>query len=110
MALTALGADVAGEWKATAAGPDGQPMTRTFKFQTDGAKLTGETESSVVGKSTIDDGRIDGDTLHFTIHIKFQGNEMHSKYRGKVMGKDKIVFKIEGLQGGEDFEWIAKRI
>ena len=109
LTLTVFGADVSGNWNATADGPDGKPMTRTFKFKVEGNKLTGETVSSIVGKSTIDDGQVDGDNLSFTIHIEFRGNEMTSRYKGKVVSKDKIIFTIEGLQGGEDFHWVAIR-
>jgi hypothetical protein len=42
LAVAALGADVTGNWKATAEGPNGQ-MERTFVFKQDGAKVTGET-------------------------------------------------------------------
>ena len=111
MALSTFAADinVTGDWTATAEGPNG-PMTRTFKFKVDGTKLTGESVSSIVGKSAIDNGHIEGDTLTFTMHIEFNGNEMTSKYKGQIINKDKIIFKIEGLQGGEDFEWVAKRV
>ena len=111
MALSTFAADinVTGDWTATAEGPNG-PMTRTFKFKVDGTKLTGESVSSIVGKSAIDNGHIEGNTLTFTMHIEFNGNEMTSKYKGQIINKDKIIFKIEGLQGGEDFEWVAKRV
>ena len=111
MALSSFAADinVTGDWTATAEGPNG-PMTRTFKFKVDGTKLTGESVSSIVGKSAIDNGHIEGNTLTFTMHIEFNGNEMTSKYKGQIINKDKIIFKIEGLQGGEDFEWVAKRV
>ena len=109
LTAAAFASDVAGDWKSTAEGPNG-PMTRTFKFQVEGTKLTGETVSSIVGKSVLQEGHVEGDTVTFTIHIEFQGNEMTSKYKGKVVSKDKIIFKIEGLQGGEDFEWIAHRV
>lgn len=109
MGLSSFAADVTGNWTATAEGPNG-PMTRTFKFKVDGTKLTGESVSSIVGKSTLENGHVEGDTVTFTMHIEFNGNEMTSKYKGQVIDKDKIIFKIEGLQGGEDFEWIAKRV
>ena len=111
MALSTFAADinVTGDWTATAEGPNG-PMTRTFKFKVDGTKLTGESVSSIVGKSAIDNGHIEGNTLTFTMHIEFNGNEMTSKYKGQIINKDKIIFKIEGLQGGEVFEWVAKRV
>ena len=109
LALAAFASDVAGNWTSTAEGPNGS-MTRTFKIEVDGAKVTGETVSSIVGKSTIDNGHLEGDTVTFTIHIVFQGNEMTSRYKGKLINKDKLIFKIEGLQGGEDFEWVAHRV
>ncbi len=109
LAVAAFASDVTGDWTATAEGPNG-PMTRTFKFKVVGTKLTGESVSSIVGKSTIDNGHAEGDTLTFTMHIEFNGNEMTSKYKGHVVNKDKIIFKIEGLQGGEDFEWVATRV
>ena len=49
MVMAALAADVTGEWKATAEGPNGS-MERTFSLKADGAKLTGETVSSFAGK------------------------------------------------------------
>jgi len=71
-ALTASAADVTGNWKATL-DMGGQPMERTFVFKQDGAKLTGETTSSMLGKSTIADGKVDGDTVVFTIAGNMQG-------------------------------------
>ena len=74
MALSTFAADinVTGDWTATAEGPNG-PMTRTFKFKVDGTKLTGESVSSIVGKSAVDNGHIEGNTLTFTMHIEFNG-------------------------------------
>ncbi|BDC49433.1 hypothetical protein F183_A17490 [Bryobacterales bacterium F-183] len=45
-ALLTFAADVTGSWRGTAEGPQGT-LTRTFKLQQDGAKLTGETESDL---------------------------------------------------------------
>ena len=107
-ALTALAADVSGTWKATAEGPNGS-MQRTFVFKVDGNKLTGETTSSVMGKSTIMDGKIDGDNLSFTITVKFQDNEMKLNYKGKVNG-DEIKFTAENPNSGQTLEWHAKKV
>ena len=62
LALTALAADVTGTWKGTADTAMGQ-VVRTFEFKVDGNKLTGETTSSMSGKSTIVDGKVDGDKI-----------------------------------------------
>lgn len=108
-ALTMLGADVAGEWKATAEGPNGT-MERTLSLKVDGSKLTGETVSSFVGKSTIENGKVDGDTLSFTINIKFQDNEMKVQYKGKVTGADTMELTSAFGDGDQTIEWKAKRV
>lgn len=104
--LTAFGADVTGNWKATAEGPNGS-MERTFTLKAEGAKLTGETVSSVVGKSEITEGKIDGDNISFVINVKFQDNEMKLNYKGKVVNKDEIKFTVD--LNGNTIEWLAKR-
>ena len=109
-ASAAFAADVTGDWKATAEGPNGS-MQRTFSFKVDGAKLTGETVSSFLGKSVIKDGKVDGDTLTFVIEAKLQDNEMKLNYKGKVTGNDEIKFTSESAAGGgQMIEWVAKRV
>jgi hypothetical protein len=96
---------VSGTWKATAEGPNGT-IERTFVFKVDGAKLTGETTSSMMGKSAIEDGKVDGDSLSFTITINFQGNDMKVNYKGKLEG-DTLSMRAE--VGDRTIEWKAKR-
>ena len=105
--LAVMAADVAGEWKATAEGPNGS-MERTLSLKVDGAKLTGETVSSFTGKSTIENGKVDGDSITFTITAKIQDNEMKISYKGKVTGKDTMTLSSEA--GGNSFEWKATRV
>jgi hypothetical protein len=107
-AMSALAADVAGTWKVTAEGPNGN-MERTFVFQVDGSKLTGETTSSMMGKSAIADGKVDGDNLSFTITIKLQDNEMKVSYKGKVTGNE-IHFTAEIEGGSQSIEWHGKKV
>lgn len=105
-ALAALAADVNGNWKATAEGPNGS-MERTFALKVDGEKLTGETVSSFAGKSEIMDGKIKGDDMSFVINVKFGDNEMKVNYKGKVISADEIKFTAD-VQGNA-IEWVAKR-
>jgi hypothetical protein len=102
-AVAAYAADVTGTWKATAEGPNGT-MERSFVL-----KVDGKTTSSMFGKSTITDGKIDGDSLSFTIAVKFQDNEMKLNYKGKVNGKE-IKFTVENPMGGQTIEWLAKKV
>jgi hypothetical protein len=109
LAATAFAADISGNWKATAEGPNGA-MERTFVFKVDGSKLTGETTSSFLGKSVIENGKVDGDNISFSITAKMQDNEMKISYKGKVSGDTiKLTSEIAGGEG-QSFEWVAKKV
>ena len=108
LSFACLAADVTGNWKGTAEGQNG-PMERTFSFKVDGTKLTGETVSSFAGKSTITDGKVDGDKLSFTINIKIQDNEMTVAYKG-VVNADTIKFSAVVGGGDQTMEWNVKRV
>ena len=111
LTMAAFAADLSGTWKATAEGPQGS-MERTFVFKVDGAKLTGETTSSMLGKSTITDGKIDGDNFSFTITANLQGTEMKLNYKGKVTGNEiKVTSSVVGGDAGQgSFEWTGKKV
>ena len=107
IAAAALAADINGTWKATAEGPNGS-MERTFVFKVEGNKVSGETTSSMMGKSTITDGKIDGDSISFTITGKIGDNEMKLTYNGKIKDNE-IVFQSSAGGGGQTIEWHAKK-
>ncbi|HEV2383095.1 MAG TPA: hypothetical protein VG206_25285 [Terriglobia bacterium] len=94
----AFAADITGTWKGTAETPAGK-VQRTFNFKVDGSKLTGEATSDVLGNSTIQDGKINGDTITFTIDVTIQGNQAKANYTGKVEGDQiKMSVKVEGVE------------
>ena len=107
-ALTASAADISGNWKATA-DFNGQTMERTFVFKVEGSKVSGETTSQMMGKSALTDGKVEGDTVTFTITVKFQDNDMKLNYKGKVNAAgNEIKFTVDGV-GGQTIEWNAKK-
>ena len=106
--FTAWAADVSGTWKGTAETPNGT-IERTFVFKVDGNKLTGETTSNMFGKSVIEDGKIDGDNISFSIKVTVQGTEGKVNYKGKVEG-DQIKFNVEVPAFGTSLEFTAKRV
>ena len=108
LSLGALAADVTGTWKATAEGPNGT-MERTFVFKVDGTTLTGETTSSFLGKSVIEEGKIEGDAVAFRITARFQDNEMKISYKGKVSGNE-MTLTSTFAQGDQSIEWKAKKV
>ena len=107
-ALTAAAADVTGTWKGTAQTPAGA-AERTFNFKVDGNKLTGDTTSDMFGKSVIEDGKVDGDNISFTLTISVQGNEAKVNYSGKVKG-DQIDFTVEVPAVNQTIQYTAKRV
>jgi hypothetical protein len=108
-ALAALAADITGNWKATADFGNG-PIERTFTFKQDGNKVTGETTSTMMGKSAITDGKVEGDTLTFTITGKFGDQEMKLSYTGKINGNEiKLKSEAQGGGGNGPIEWTAKK-
>ena len=84
-------------------------IERTFTFKVAGTALTGDTDSRMLGKSTITDGKVDGDNISFTITANMQGNEMKLNYKGKVVG-DQIKLSVEFPGGGQTAEFTLKRI
>jgi osmotically-inducible protein OsmY len=107
-AFTASAADVSGTWKGTAQTPNGT-TERTFVFKVDGNKLTGETTSDMFGKSVIEDGKIDGDNISFSITVNVQGNEGKVNYKGQVEG-DQIKFTVNIPAYNQTVEYTAKRV
>lgn len=107
-AFTASAADISGNWKGTAETPNGM-IERTFVFKVDGHKLTGETTSNTLGKLAIEDGKVDGDDVSFSLTVKMQGSEAKVSYKGKVDG-DTIRFTVEVQGFGQTLEMTAKRV
>jgi len=106
-AIVASAADISGNWKGTAEGPNGA-IERSFTFKQDGSKLTGETNSEFTGKSAINDGKVEGDTITFSITANFQGNEMKLTYKGKITG-DTIKLSSDFGGNGQTIEWTLKK-
>jgi len=61
------------------------------------------------GKSTITDGKIEGDNIIFSITGNMQGNEMKLTYKATVTG-DRIKLKVDFGGGGQTVEYTLKRV
>jgi hypothetical protein len=109
LTIAAFAADISGNWKGTAEGPQGN-LERSFVFKVDGTKLTGETTSEMLGKSTITDGKVDGNNISFSITASMQGNEMKLTYKGKVTGNEiQLASEMQGGPGGQPITWHLKK-
>ncbi len=103
-----------GTWTWTTPGRNGGPDRKmTLKLKTEGDKVTGTlTSPSRDGGTTdtkIEDGKLKGEDISFTVTREFNGNKFVSKYSGKV--GETIKGKIEFERNGEtqSRDWEAKR-
>jgi len=104
---TVWAADVNGKWIGEFTTPDGQTRQSTFNFQVSGEALTGTVASSR-GESKIDEGKVVGDDISFSVTRNFGGNDMKFVYKGKVAG-DEIKFTVTVGEGDRTFDLVAKR-
>ena len=105
-ALALWSADISGKWTAQVPGRSGNMREVTFTLTASGNAVTG-TMSGRQGDVPIADGKIDGDTISFSVTQDFGGNSVKQTFTGKATGSE-IKFKREGGQG-EPIEFVAKK-
>ena len=111
LALAAGGAwagDVSGTWVAEFTIPNGETREATFNFEVDGEELTG-TVSGPRGDAPIDEGKIAGDELSFSVTRDFGRGEMKFLYEGTVSG-DEIELTVTIEDRDRTFEMTAERV
>jgi hypothetical protein len=109
LAASAWAADVTGKWTAQVPGRGGQTRETTFNFKADGEKLTG-TMSGMQNDLEIQDGKLKGDDVSFSVKVNFQGNEMKMNYKGKLAGDEiKFTRQVENSDRPAT-EFTAKRV
>jgi hypothetical protein len=96
----ALAADVTGKWTGQMSGPDGGGMSISFNFKQDGTKLTGTAEGPGGDPIQIQDGKVEGDKISFTVSFDGGGGEMKIMHEGTVKG-DEITLNVKMEGGGE---------
>ena len=105
MSATAFAADVDGNWTGIVQGPMGD-IPVSFTFKADGTKLTGTTMGFDGSQVPIMDGKIDGNTITFTVTFDFGGMPFMLSYKG-IVSSDQI--KMSGEAFGMPFEFELKK-
>ncbi len=98
-----------GTWTWTSPGQNGQTRTNTMKLKLEKDVLTG-TINGRGSDTAIDDAKLKGDEIAFSVTREFNGNKRVMKYNGKLSGdtiKGKIQFERDGQDQSRD--WEAKR-
>jgi hypothetical protein len=106
LALSALAADISGQWTATFNTQVGE-QHYTYTFKVDGEKLTG-TAKSDNGTAAIENGTVKGDDVSFVENLDYQGQKLAITYTGKISG-DEIKFTRD-VAGAAKEDLVAKRV
>jgi adenine-specific DNA methylase len=104
-AALSFGADIDGKWLAKTEGPNGAREV-TMNFKADGAKLTG-TISARQGDVEIQDGKVDGDNISFSVVRKMQDRELKTDYKGVLKGGE---LKLQFQMRDNTVEMTARRV
>jgi len=108
--------DPSGTWTWTTPGRNGGADRKmTLKLKTEGEKVTGTLsfpgQDGEPVKSEIENGKIKGDEISFTVTREFNGNKRTMKYNGKISA-DTIKGKTEFERSNgetQSRDWEAKR-
>ena len=103
LTLALYAADVSGKWTWEQAGRGGgNPTTSTLTLKADGSKLTGTLDGGRGGPIEITDGKVDGNSISFSVKRSFNGNDMVTPYQGTMDGDTlNLEFTQAGRGGGE---------
>ena len=105
LAASALAADVDGKWTGSVSTPNGD-FPQAFTFKADGAVLTGSMTGLDGMEVAIKDGKIDGNTITFSVSLDFGGMPFQLSYKGVLSGDE---MKVQGDAMGMPFDFVLKK-
>ena len=107
LAATAAAADATGRWKGSLETDDGA-RELTFDLKADGGKLTGTVAGLLDRSLDVDEGKVEGAIITFSVISEWDGNAVKLVYRGELAG-DEIKFTMGTDDGSWSTEFKAKR-
>jgi hypothetical protein len=96
-----------GKWDMEVVTADGQSLKSTIKLDKDGDKVVGKFTASDGKEVKLEDLKLEGDNLAFTINLDFEGTALNAKFKGKVEGdnyKGAVDYDLAGQTGTLDFK------
>jgi hypothetical protein len=109
LSVAAFAADVTGNWKASLETPNGT-MEFTYVLKADGNTVTGTIQSQM-GEMKLDEGKLDGDKISFSITVENFGK---ISYAGTVKDDEMTLNMSFAGGGGGDMPQmppiVAKRV
>jgi len=99
IAGAAMAADVTGKWTGSMAMGDNQ-FTLSYDFKQDGEKLTGTVTGPQGNPLTLNDGKVEGDKLSFSIQAEGPNGSFKISSEGTIKGDEiTLASKMEGEPG-----------
>ncbi len=108
MAAVAAATDATGTWKGKLETQDGS-RELTFNLKADGDKLTGTVAGLLDKALDVNEGKVQGATLTFSVMSEWEGNPIKLVYKGELAG-DEIRFTMGTDDGTWSTEVKAKRV
>ena len=105
LAVSAFAGDVSGKWKYSFTMQNGETRESSMTLKAEGSKLTGTMEGRN-GSVEIQEGKVDGDNVSFSVTRSFGGNEVKIHYKGVLKGDE---LKLTMGFGDREMEITAKR-
>ncbi|HTX37594.1 MAG TPA: hypothetical protein VME43_21340 [Bryobacteraceae bacterium] len=87
LALAAWAGDISGTWTGQINGPDGNAFNLTYSFKQDGDKLTGTVAGPQGDPIPLEEGKVNGDKISFSVHVEFNGSTKFTS-EGTVKGEE----------------------
>ncbi|MBZ5595679.1 MAG: hypothetical protein LAP39_25855 [Acidobacteriia bacterium] len=108
LAAPVFAADANGTWKGTLETEEGKHEL-TFNLKADGDKLTGTVGGLRDKDVSVDEGKVQGSTITFSVMSEWEGNPIKLVYKGEVSG-DEIKFTMGTDDGSWSTDLTAKRV
>lgn len=104
--LTSLlfAADITGKWTSDSGGGP----RWVFNFKSDGGKVTGTMVGSDGKERPINEGKLEGDAISFSVDSEWQGEPVKLLVTGKVSG-DEMELRIDRDDGAWGTDAVVKR-
>jgi hypothetical protein len=99
-----LAADISGKWR----GSGEQGPEWVFNFKADGSKVTGTMQGGDGKERPINDGKLEGNTLSFSVDSEWQGQAIKLVMKGKVSG-EKIELRVDTEDGAWGTDLVLTR-
>jgi len=108
LATTAFAADATGTWKGKF-DAQGDSHELTFHLKAEGDKLTGTVTGLRDVDVTVDEGKVQGTTITFSVMSEYEGNPIKLVYKGEV-GADEIKLTMGTDDGSWSTDLTVKRV